>query len=90
VRQLAVALISAALLVVAAPALGKTTTHSCGGQFHVRAHGLSCKAAKKNLKNGSPGYTCKQVGHSTKPPFTIKCRKQKHPGVYYTYKTNGG
>jgi hypothetical protein len=81
---------TAALVVASAPALGATHTKNCGGDFKIRAHGLSCKAAKKNLQNGAKGYTCKQVGHPKKPPFTIKCRKNKKTSVFYTYETNGG
>jgi hypothetical protein len=94
-RKLLLVMFTVALLVAAAPVFASTatsaaTTKSCGGQFKLHAHGLSCKAAKKSLAKGSQGYTCKQVGHSTKPPFTVKCKKNKHPKIFYTYQTQGG
>ncbi len=87
---MSILLISAALVAASAPAFGATKTTNCGGQFKIHAHGLSCKAAKKSIRTGSQGYTCKQVGHNTHPPFTVKCRKTKKPSVFYTYQTNGG
>jgi hypothetical protein len=93
-RKLLLLTLTVALLFAAAPVFASTATSAatkkCGGSFKLRAHGLSCKAAKKNLTNGSPGYTCKQVGHSTTPPFTVKCKKNKHPRIFYTYQTQGG
>jgi hypothetical protein len=82
-----------ALLVtaVALPSVaGAAKTKNCGGPYKIHAHGLSCKKAKKAVKNGGQGYTCKQVGQTKKPPFTIKCTKNGNKSVYYTYKVNGG
>ena len=89
-RKLAVLTLIAALLVVSAQTFGRSTTKNCGGPSKVHAHGLSCKAAKKNLKKGSPGYDCRPVGQTKKPPFTIKCQKMTKPKVWYTFQTNGG